>query len=352
MKAWYKKYERWLMPVTLTLGFVADYVTFVSIQINTALILLYVYWVLAALTMSFIYAYDNGKFSLRFRNVRLFAPLLIQFTFGGLLSNSFIFYWFSGSVWVSWPFVLAFVLLMVSNDALREYFFRPTIQLTVYFFASFSIISVTLPFVFNSLNPVWFVLSGFLGLILVVLFLAFARAIAGPVKFNPKNFGVASMVILLALNFLYFRNLIPPVPLAVREAGAYHSIARKGGEYELKAENESFFDKLLFGQTLNVTEWERVYVFSSIFAPKDLNTPIIHEWQYNSPASGWTVKDRLSFNLTGGRQAGFRGYSYKTHLSEGEWRVYIKTERGQTLGRVKFKINKTDTLPPLKEITK
>ncbi len=342
VKLWYKKYERWLMPVTLTFGFVADYVTFVSIQVNTALVLLYIYWLIAALAMTFMYAFDNGRVPQKFQYLRLFIPLLIQFTFGGLLSNSFIFYWFSGSVWVSWPFILAFVLLMVSNDALREHFFKPTVQITVYFFASFSIISVTLPFVFNSLNPAWFVLSGFLGLILVLLFLAFARAVAGPIKFHPKTFGIATVVILLSLNFLYFYNLIPPVPLALREVGVYHGLTKRGNAYILKAEKESFLEKLLPGRQVHTAQGEKIYVFSSIFAPKELNTPIVHEWQYKDPSLGWVTKDKLSFRLVGGRQEGFRGYSLKTTLAEGEWRVYIKTDRGQTLGRIKFNITKTD----------
>jgi hypothetical protein len=268
------------------------------------------------------------------------------------LSNSFIFYWFSGSVWVSWPFILTFVLLMFSNDALREHFFKPTVQLTVYFFASFSIISVTLPFIFNSLNPVWFVLSGFLGLILVLLFLAFARAVAGPLKFHPKTFGIAAVVILLSLNILYFYNLIPPVPLALREAGAYHGVARRGSDYVLKGEKENFLEKLLPGQQIHITPGEKIYVFSSIFAPKELNTPIVHEWQYKDSTLGWVIKDKLSFRLVGGRQEGFRGYSLKTTLPEGKWRVYIKTERGQTLGRVKFTVTKVKTPPELNEIIK
>jgi len=349
IKAWYLKYERWLMPVTLAVGFVADYVTFVNIQINTALVILFVYWVICALAITFVYTFDAGKMPEKYRFLRLFAPLLIQFTFGGLLSNSFIFYWFSGSIWVSWPFVLAFVILMVSNDALRRHFLKPTVQLSVFYFATFSIFSVTLPFVFNSLNPWLFVLSGGTATLLIALFILALKLIAKNETVQIKNIVIAISVILAITNFFYFTNLIPPVPLAMREMGIYHSVIRSGSKYILTGEPESFWQKLIPGQTVHLTSGERTYVFSSIFAPKHLNTSIVHEWQYyDEGQSKWIIKEKLSFNLFGGRREGFRGYSLKTNLPLGNWRVFVKTPRGQTLGRIKFEVKRAET--PMKLI--
>ena len=122
VKEFYARYERWLMPVALAVGFLADYITFVNIEINTALAILF--YLLDYLRFGhYIYLrFDAGKVPERHKYLRLLAPLLVQFTFGGLLSNSFIFYWFSGGVWVSWPFILVFVGLLISNDALRRHF--------------------------------------------------------------------------------------------------------------------------------------------------------------------------------------------------------------------------------------
>jgi len=341
------------MPVTLAVGFVGDYVTFVNIQINTAIILLFVYWVIAALALTFIYAFDAGKIPEKYKYIRLFLPLLVQFTFGGLLSNSFIFYWFSGSIWVSWPFILAFVILMVSNDALREHFFKPPVQLSVFFFATFSIFSVTLPFVFNSLSPWLFILSGVCGLALFGLFAWFLNFVSHQIKPIRLKLIVSTLSILLVSYFFYFANLIPPVPLAIRETGLYHSVTRAGGKYVLKGEPQSFWQKLIPGQTLHLTSGEQAFVFTAIFAPKQLNTPIVHEWQHYDAGQGkWVIKDKLSFTLIGGRQEGFRGYSLKTVLPEGKWRVYVKTARGQTLGRIKFNIEKVETPVELEEIVR
>lgn len=344
LKIFYNRYERWLMPTMLFVGFLADYVTFVNIEINTALIILFIYWIVCALAIFFIYAFDAGKIPERFRSIRLFVPLVIQFTFGGLLSNSFIFYWFSGSIWVSWPFILAFVILMISNDAFRHYFLKPILQLSVFYFATFSIFSVILPFKFNSLNPWLFVLAGIISFVFIILYIFGIRVFAGKEKLNLTELFVSIFIIFFIANLFYFLNLIPPVPLALREVGVYHNIIKNGNKYVLKGEQRSFWQKLLHRQTIHLTPGERAYVFSAIFAPKALSTKIIHEWQYKDEIRGeWITKDKLLFNLTGGRKEGFRGYTLKTVLPEGKWRVFVKTPRGQALGRITFKIQNSKT---------
>ena len=42
-------------------------------------------------------------------------------------------------------------------------------------------------------------------------------------------------------------------------------------------------------------------------------------------------------SIAGGRDGGYRGYSLTT-VNSGNWRVNIETERGQLIGRVKFKV--------------
>ena len=353
VKEFFRKYERWLLPATLVFGFLVDYITFVNIQITSAIIILFAHFFVCACAIAFIYAYDAGKVSQRFKYIRLFAPLLVQFNFGGLLSNSFIFYWFSGSIWVSWPFIIVFVALMVGNDTLRHHYVKPTVQLSVYFFATFTILSVSLPFIFNSLSSLWFVISGILALGFITSFTLLLIKIAGTAKINRQNLSISVAVILLITNLFYFANLIPPVPLAIRETGVYHSIERSGGQYILREERESFWEKLKPGKTIHLEVGGPAYVFSAIYAPKELNTTIVHEWQYYNEAAGaWVVKDRLSFNLIGGRREGFRGYSFKTALLPGSWRVFIKTARGQTLSRVKFKVKRPTAASELVEVVR
>jgi hypothetical protein len=59
----------------------------------------------------------------------------------------------------------------------------------------------------------------------------------------------------------------------------------------------------------------------------------------------------ISFHITGGRQEGYRGYSFKTNVPAGKWRVFVETPRGQVLGRYEFNVERVDQQPMLvKEI--
>lgn len=350
IKELYLRYERVLMPVTMVIGFLVDYITFTNIQIRTTFTVLFAYWVLAGLVLLFVHAFDAEKLSARFKYGRLFAPLAIQFLFGAMLGGSFIFYWFSGSLSASWPIIIIFTVLMFSNDALRHYYEKPIVQIAVYYFITLSLCSVWLPFGFNSLSPWLFVLAGATSLLLIILFVVLIARVR---KFGHKQkfqLFVPPIVILLCMNVLYFANIIPPIPLAIREAGVYHNVKRTDGKYVLTGEPESRWQQYLPGQTIHIVEGERVYVYSAIFAPTDLHATIIHDWQwYNVATKKWEHKGNLPFEIIGARKEGFRGYSWKSALALGKWRVDVKTERGQVLGRVRFTIERTSEPVPLVE---
>ncbi|MBL8030213.1 MAG: DUF2914 domain-containing protein [Candidatus Doudnabacteria bacterium] len=352
-KALYTKFERWLMPLTLLVGFVIDYLTFVSINVNTALWLLGAYLALLGFFIAFINLYDAGVLGSRLKWLRLYSPLALQFFFGGVLGNSFIFYWFSSSLYVSWPFIFLFVVLMVFNDVFRHEFLKLKYQIPFYCFLSFSVFSVVLPFALKSLNPYFFVLAGILALLYSLLFYWAIAVFTKPNKTTTFFAGIVSFVVFFTMNGLYFFNLVPPVPLVVRESLPAYGLERKNGTYVLKVEEQSLWQKLGWQKTMYVKTGERVYVFSAIYSPSNLNTKILHEWEYKDPKTkAWVAKDKLEFNLVGGRVEGFRGYSWKTNLNEGDWRVYIKTLRGQTVGRVDFTVKKSDKTPDLIELVK
>ena len=159
VKEFYLRYERWLMPATLVVGFLVDYFTFTNIQTTITFALLFIYWLITGATIVFINLYDTDVIPKKLKYIRLFAPLVIQFTFGALLGSSLVFYWFSGALSVSWPIILIIVMLMMFNDIFRSYFLNPIIQISVYFFTTLSLLSLILPFLFNSLEAWLFLLS-------------------------------------------------------------------------------------------------------------------------------------------------------------------------------------------------
>lgn len=332
-KRLFEKYERVLIPGTLVFGVIVDFVTFRSIRIETAFLILGVYVVIAALSIVGL----NVQRPVRY--LPLVAPLTLQFTFGALLSASLIFYWFSGAISVSWPLIAIIAILMTSNEVLRHYYLHPIVQVSLYYFILFSLATLILPFVFNSIDVSLFIYAGFGSLILIAVFVLMLARLFAHIRPLRLQMAISILSIFALMNFLYFFDVIPPIPLSLREAGVYHEIKVIGGEYVLTGENETLIDKFLPGQTIHLQKAKRVYVYSAIFAPAKLTTKIFHRWQYfDEEKNEWIDKDRLSFSITGGRDEGYRGYSLKTVVAEGKWRVNVETARGQVLGRVGFKV--------------
>lgn len=354
IKALYEKYERILMPATLVLGTALDFVTFKTIQIKTSFMLLVAYFLVAGFTILFLHIYDAKPLLQKIgvlRYLRLACPLIIQLTFGALLSASFIFYWFSGALTASWPFIVIIAILMVSNDVFRHYFLKTGVMVGVFYFITFSLSAMILPYVFNSISIWTFILAGICSLVVIVSFIYVLQKLLPSMKERKAVFVITVSFIFIFMNALYFLNMIPPIPLSLREAGVYHDIQRSLNGYKLQAETETWYEKLLPGQTIHIRSGDKVYVYSAIFAPAKLNTTMIHHWQYYDEGAGvWVEKDRIPFSLIGGRQEGFRGYSYKTFVPAGSWRVNVETSRGQIVGRIMFDVQNVQDLPELQTI--
>ena len=354
LKALFEKYERVLIPGTLVFGVIVDFITFRSIRVSTAFTILIVYFILAGVTVAFINAFDTHRIPtgfISFKYLRLAAPLLIQFTFGALLSASFIFYWFSGALSVSWPLLLIVVILMISNEVFRHYYLKPVVQVSVYFFISFSLSSLMLPFVFNSISP-WLFLAGGVGSLLFLFGYLYLLMLRLPnIRDARHQIALYVIAIFATMNALYFLGVIPPIPLSIREADVYHDVRRNGNDYTLLAEQESLVDRLIPGERVHLRAGDPIYLFTSIFAPADLNTTIVHRWEYYDEARReWTRESRLSFSIIGGRDGGYRGYSRRIGLEPGLWRVNIETVRGQVLGRIRIKIVRVVEGPELFEV--
>ena len=156
-------------------------------------------------------------------------------------------------------------------------------------------------------------------------------------------------IIFMLVNFLYFTNLIPPIPLSLKDAGVYHTIQKnKEGNYYVTYEDIGWKGYLQFYPDFKEVPEEPVYAFSAIFSPKYLNITVLHEWQhYDDAQNKWATERVISLQVVGGRDGGFRTYSSRSNLVEGKWRVNIKTEQGQIVGRLRFNVVLVDEEPVL-----
>jgi hypothetical protein len=344
LKKLYEKYERILIPGMLVVGLLVDFVTFRSIELETAFVLLIGHVLLAGLTMTFINFHDSRKLGhgKLLRYIRLAAPLVLQFSFGALLSASFIFYWFGGTFSVSWPFILVVAALMISNETLRDYYLNPVIQIGVYTFLVFTVVAIIVPFVAKSIDPWTFLLAGAITFVLIVVYVQLMSMALKSILFQRKYILIGVISVLISVNVLYLFNVIPPAPLSVRHVDVYHSVNRMSDGYHLETEEYSLLDRIVPGKTIHATVGETITVFSSIFAPKDVRMITLHKWdQYDEDKKRWMNRGEFSFSLIGGRDAGYRGYTNKV-ISPGKWRVRIQTLHGQSIGQVRFNVKRVE----------
>ncbi|MBI5645175.1 DUF2914 domain-containing protein [Candidatus Kaiserbacteria bacterium] len=353
-------YERYVSPFALVGGFLLD-TFFLLDRVDTLSgnLLLLFYLALAGSGIIFLNVIEAGR--IRFAWILTVSPLIpvvVQFAFGGLFSAYLSLYGRSASPIASWVFVLAIAGLLIGNERFRRLYIRLPFQISIYFFTLLSFFSFFVPVVIHKIGPVVFLASGILSLGIVVLFLYLLAHVAPEATRAARTSLIRSIAIIyLAFNALYFADLIPPLPLALKDAGVYHSLQRVGGGYVLEQEHQPLLLRLLpFPGIFHRTDASpsaadnRTYVFAAVFAPTGLSTSIVHEWQYYDSERGWVTESRITFNIVGGRDGGYRGYSLKSSLHEGKWRVNVLTAYGQTIGRIVFRVEHVENAVRLQSI--
>lgn len=340
-----------LLSFSLIAGFVIDALTLRRVDLLLENILLLFYIGTAGASILLLHLIEDRTVDVVvIRYLRAWLPLLIQFVYGGLFSAFLIFYSRSASLWASWPFLLLILLIMIGNELLRGYQAKLTFQVSILYFAIFSFSIFSMPIILKRMDDSVFLISGIISLVLIGLYMLLLRLLR-PVRFLESawatRFSVAG--IFLLINLLYFTNVIPPIPLALKDIGLHHSVVRDGNAYILLHEKRAWWN--LFGrETIHIVKGSPAYVFGSVFAPTALNTEVVHVWQrHNSTKGVWEEKSRVSFPIRGGRDGGYRGYSLLPNVEEGLWRVNIETARGQLIGRLSFEAEYVAQKPPLIE---
>lgn len=386
-------YERRLAPVAFIIGFIFDSITFTRVDFLFDHIILIGHLLIAASGIALVNAYasgrlrpvrgrdrgeyDNkstknnhyelksvesggfiksrsvsngvrGEFAARFA---LFYPLLIQFSFGALFSGFTVLFIRSGSFAGNWLFLVFLVFILVGNEFFRERYKRFIFHISIYFVALFSYAIIAVPVLVRDIGPWIFILSG-VASILAIAFLAAILAFVAPAIIRENRGRLIKTVgcIYLIFTLFYFTNIIPPVPLVLKHLEIYHSIElTKNGTYRLEYEEAPwyrFFDGV--SPTVHWAPGKKIIAFSSVFAPTDINTKIIHRWLYYDEVSGkWAERSVIGFTMKGGRDTGYRGYSEKEAITPGKWRIEVRTARGQLLGRTTFEVVEASAAPAL-----
>ena len=336
------KHERRLSSAALILGFLVDSLTLRRADLYAENLALVAYVAIIALAIILVNVSEERswgqKFLARFHSIFLIA---MQFAIGGIFSALLVFYSRSATFAASWPFLFLLLLQLIGNEFLREKYARLQMQVSLLYFAIFSYLIFLVPVAVKRIGSSQFILSGFLSLLIVYLFVKFLRILI-PIRFQETKRALIWSVggVFFLINVLYFTNTIPPVPLVLKESGIYHSVSRQpDGSYLLSGGKPNWRDFFKSYLPIYLKSGEPLYAFSAIFAPTKFSLAIFHSWEYLDSATGkWVKFDRVALPISGGREGGYRTYSVKSDLMPGLWRVNIETASGQIVGQLKFEV--------------
>ncbi len=350
--SWWARHERVVGWLSLVGGFLFDLFLATGPESITDNILLISYLLLAATIIVLL----NIRSRVQMERKSLTEPLLLlfvlQFCFGGLASNLIILYGRSGTWGSSALFIALLVAFIFGNEFLKNRYAKLQFNVAVYYFLLLAYVTIAIPtFFLHAVGVGVFVVSGIVSLVIIALFLAAMYVFVFKRKQTRHMWEVSVLVLVIFLifNSLYFLNIIPPVPLSLKEGGMYHTIARERvGTYVATYEPAAWYAFWRITSSTYTSSGQDAYCFSAVYAPSNLSTSIIHRWeQYDDISKKWETRSLVSFRINGGREGGYRGWSNKAGLTAGSWRCNVETERGQLIGRISFTVVEALTTPAL-----
>jgi Protein of unknown function (DUF2914) len=353
MTARYARFGLSLSSISLVGGFVFDAVTLKRVDMFRENFWVVVHLLVVAFCILWVNRGPDAACEREVWTTKLDSWLinLLQFFFGGLLSTFMVFYFRSGTFWVSWPFYLVLAAAFVANEKLQNKHARLEFQLSLLFLSLFCFMIFILPVVLHTMGRLVFLLSGGLTLVLWWLFLRVIRKRAKESFAHRERAVVTSSAgIFILVTILYFMNVIPPLPLSLQDASVHRSIMRTpSGAYLVESENQGWLGFFRLAPRIHVAQGAPVYFYSAVFSPTSLNTGIVHEWQTYDSKGRWITADRIPLSVRGGRDGGYRTYSVKSGIKPGAWRVSVETPTGAILGRFRFNVLSLSAVPaPLK----
>ena len=269
----------------------------------------------------------------RWQLARWQAPyLLLQFFFGGLFSALFILYVKSSGHFSAWFAAGGLGALLVANEFWRDnYARRFTLNWVLFALSAILLMNFVLPHAAGSLDARWFYVSAALGLLLAHVL--YRLAPGSPGRIEPA-WGLAG-VLLLAWHL----DMIAPVPLVKRAVGVGQQFSQHAGAYQLQVENSEKWQFWRDQATkIHLPQNSLLYGVSAVFAPRGVTAPLQHQWLRRSESGDWITVTLIRFSASGGREGGFRGYSYLKNPTPGEWRLIVATQDGRTISTLAFSL--------------
>lgn len=255
---------------------------------------------------------------------------LLHFLLGTLLNIYVIFYFKSSSLLVSCGFLAVLVALLLANESRRLAGTGLRFRFALLALCWLSFAALMVPVATGSIGPGVFLLSTLAGVV--------PLAVASVWTPRRREILLPLGVVLVAFLGAYLLRITPPVPLSITFMGVYHSVERAGSEYRLEHERPPWRFWHHGDQWFRAQPGDRVHVYFRVFSPARFSDDVVMRW-FRRADDGWAETDAIPVRILGGREAGFRGYGFKSNFQPGLWRVEVETTDGREISRIYFRVD-------------
>ena len=278
---------------------------------------------------------------------RPYYPMASQFLLGGLFSAYAIFYSRSATLTSTAVFFGVLVLLLVANEFLRDRLSNLRLLVSLYALVCFGFFTFFLP-----------VMTGFMNLLVFLMGAVLSAAVTfrvvqliyrdNPDRSRREAVGVTTpaFVLIGLLVGFYFLNWIPPVPLSMKFGGMYHEVKKSDDRFELSFER-SWYQVWKRSDTTFPAN-EPIYCFYGRVCTGIVKHHRLSPLVFSShPDKPFTHADKIPLKISGGREGGYRLYTFKQRLDPGDWRVDVEAEDGRVIGRVSVIVEERGEVQPV-----
>lgn len=349
--AWFKFVSHHWLTIAFVLGFVTDSILLNQVDNKIDNAVLFFYVILATLSLILFYvgvAEKAGPWLNKF--LLKWTTITMQYAFGGLLSGMLIFYGRSGDFSTSAPFLIIILATIFINELVTKRSDRLLYNVSVYFIGLFSYCVLVVPVWLGDMGDIIFIGSGLLALFITFI----VMKILGKIIPNFLDLQMRWLVFIIGslygvFNFMYFLNIIPPIPLSLTELSIYQGVEKTdNGNYRITKEKKVWYQDIFTFSTIFIPKaGDGAYCFARVYAPTDLKTKVTHVWEYEDRDGNWQEHFRHSYAVSGENKNGYRGYTVVKGLSAGKWRCTVENSRGQVLGHRTFTVDMKGQVPEL-----
>lgn len=333
--AYFKEHGKHVSTFLFIVGFIIDFIFLPSISHPlTPYIGIFYCCGFAIALLSRSYLLTKGKGDVFSNKISSLLSVLMAFFSGSLLSYIFVLYYRSSYLAGALPFFLFAVFVIFANEYIKSKKYRTYLDVCVLYFTLTALTIFLTPFVLLKVSNEIFIFSLFLAALISLAYSFSLLKVLTPELVQKKSILGLSLWAPIVFAFLYFSESIPPLPISLTDTHVYHSVKKVGNTYEV---SEEVKDEM--STAFHVIEGKPLYFFTTIFAPVAISAPIEHVWEtYDENNGVWKSVSTVSFNVVGGRDEGYRGYSYTNLTSPGRWRVSVYLDAKRLIGRHYFSV--------------